>query len=145
MTLYLFFRALHIISFVAWFAALFYLPRLYVYHSRTQPQSESSALFKIMEYKLNKIIMTPAMVCTWVGGLGMIYELGGAWFISTHWFHAKFALLLILMGFHGMLSHYRKSFARDERPHSEKFFRIFNEVPTFILILIVGLAVFKPF
>lgn len=145
MTLYLLFRALHIISFVAWFAALFYLPRLFVYHCRTQPHSEPSALFKIMEYKLNKIIMTPAMICTWVGGLGMIYELGWPWLLSAHWFHAKFVLLIMLMAFHGMLSRYRKSFANDERVHSEKFFRIINEVPSLILIAIVGLAVFKPF
>ena len=141
---YLVLRALHIIAFVAWMAGLFYLPRLFVYHCRTECASEASALFSVMERKLFRIIMIPAMLATWLLGGALIYTLGWEWFLAAHWLHVKLAFLLVMQGFHEYLGMTLKAFAQGRRPHSEKFYRIINEIPTLLLIAIVFLAVLKP-
>ena len=137
-------KALHLIAMVAWMAGMLYLPRLFVYHCRVKPGSEASELFKVMEAKLMRLIMLPAMIATWGFGLwmAMMLELFNN---DNGWLHAKLGLLVLLSGMHGMFSRFRKDFARDANRKSEKFFRIINEVPAVILVGIVFLAVFKPF
>ena len=134
-------KAAHIISFVAWFAGLFYLPRLFVYHANTPVGSPQSETFKIMERRLLRAITTPAMVATWIFGLWVAF-LGGYW--DQGWLHIKLLLVLILSGYHGYLVTRWKKFDRDNNHHSARFYRILNEVPTVLLILIVILAVVKP-
>ncbi len=137
------YKALHIISFTAWMAGLFYLPRLYVYHCKVKSGSEADLLFQTMELRLLRIIMNPAMVLTFIFGVCMIVELG---FVNIgKWFHIKALLLILLCIFHASLSVYRKAFASDANRKTEKFFRMINEIPTFLLIFIVLLAVFKPY
>ena len=135
-------KAFHIIAVIAWMAGMLYLPRLFVYHSAADVGSIQSETFKVMERRLLRAIMTPAMIATWLLGLWLAYQ--GGWF-KAPWLHAKFLLVFVLSGVHGMLSRYVKDFAADKRRKSEKFFRIINEVPTVLMILIVILAVVKPF
>jgi putative membrane protein len=142
MTWYLTLKAFHIIAMVAWMAGLLYLPRLFVYHSVVKPGSEQSETFKTMERRLMNAIMTPAMIATW--GLGIALVILGGW-LSAPWFHAKLVLVLVLSGLHGAMRVWTRQFAADNNRHSQKFYRIFNEIPTVMLILIVSLAVVKPF
>jgi putative membrane protein len=135
-------KAFHIMAVVAWFAGLFYLPRLFVYHADAKPGSELSETLKVMEYRLLTAIMTPAMVAVWVLGLTLAYWEGA---FSDGWLHAKLALVFLLSGFQGALSRWTKDFAADRNSRSAKFYRIANEVPTVFLILIVLLVVLKPF
>lgn len=135
-------KAFHIIAVIAWMAAMLYLPRLFVYHTRAAVGSETSEIFKIMERRLYKAIMTPAMLVTWVLGLVMAYEAG--WF-SSGWFHAKLLLVFILSGVHGFMGKCLREFANDRNTRSEKFYRIFNEIPTVLMVFIVILVVLKPF
>ncbi|MEO8422066.1 MAG: protoporphyrinogen oxidase HemJ [Hyphomicrobium sp.] len=135
-------KAFHIMAVVAWFAGLFYLPRLFVYHADAKPGSELSETLKVMEYRLLTAIMTPAMVAVWVLGLTLAYWEGA---FSDGWLHAKLALVFLLSGFQGALSRWTKDFAADRNTRSAKFYRIANEVPTVFLILIVLLVVLKPF
>jgi len=135
-------KAFHIIAVIAWMAGMLYLPRLFVYHFDTDPGSRQSETFKIMEHRLLKVIINPAMGVTWILGLWLAWQ--GAWF-SAPWLHAKLALVIGMSGVHGMFSRYVRDFAADKRPKSQKFFRIINEVPTALMILIVILVVVKPF
>ena len=135
-------KAFHIIAVIAWMAGMLYLPRLFVYHSAADVGSIQSETFKVMERRLLRAIMTPAMIATWLLGLWLAYQ--GGWF-KAPWLHAKFLLVILLSGVHGMLSRYVKDFAADKRRKSAKFYRIINEVPTVLMILIVILAVVKPF
>lgn len=139
---YLWIKSLHLIFVIAWMAALLYLPRLFVYHVRAAPGSELSETLKLMEGRLLNIIMTPAMVASWIFGLALIFTPG---MISGGWLHAKLALVLGLSGLHGYLAVCRKAFAQDRNRRSERFFRILNEVPTVIMIAVVILAIVKPF
>jgi putative membrane protein len=134
--------AFHIIAVIAWMAGMLYLPRLFVYHCAADPGSMQSETFKVMERRLLKAIINPAMIVTWVLGLWLAYR--GDWF-TAHWLQVKLALVLGMSGVHGILSKYVREFAADKRRKSEKFFRILNEVPTILMILIVILAVVKPF
>jgi putative membrane protein len=134
--------ALHIIAVIAWMAGMLYLPRLFVYHCAADPGSMQSETFKVMERRLLKAIINPAMIVTWVLGLWLAYR--GGWF-AAHWLQVKLVLVLGMSGVHGILSKYVREFAADKRRKSEKFFRILNEVPTILMILIVILAVVKPF
>ena len=134
--------AFHIIAVIAWMAGMLYLPRLFVYHCAADPGSMQSETFKVMERRLLRAIINPAMIVTWVLGLWLAYR--GDWF-AAHWLHLKLALVLGMMGVHGILSKYVREFAADKRRNSAKFFRILNEVPTVLMILIVILAVVKPF
>ncbi len=140
--LYLWLKALHIIAIIAWMAGMLYLPRLFVYHSVAEKGSVQSETFKVMERRLLRAIMNPAMIAVWVLGLWLAWS--GNW-LSAPWLHAKVAMVVLLSGFHGMLSRWMKDFAADRNQHSQKFFRIMNEVPTLLMIGIVLLVVLKPF
>ncbi len=133
-------KILHIISFVSWFAGLFYLPRLFVYHVENITNKEMNHVFQKMEYKLLKVIMNPAMILTWVFGLALIHHVGFAL-----WLILKIVLVVLLSIFHMYLGKIRKNLENNYRDYSSKYLRIINEVPTVILILIVVLAVIKPF
>ena len=135
-------KALHIIAFAAWMAGLWYLPRLFVYHSQVVVGSEASEKYKIMERRLLRGITNPAMVGTLAFGIALA-TLQGQW--STGWLQAKTALVLLLALSHGVMARYVKQFAADHRPASERAFRWFNEVPTVLFIGIVILVVFKPY
>lgn len=144
-SLYLWIKALHIISFTAWMAGLFYLPRLYVYHAGVANGSEASALLKVMERKLLRFIMNPAMLLTWGFGIWLMVITGYGGPGTGGWIHAKLVLVLALSGFHGFLASQRRAFAEDRPTKTAKFYRIINEIPTILLIGIVGLVVLKPF
>lgn len=139
--LYLYIKAFHIIAMVAWMAGMFYLPRLFVYHSETDAQNMRDT-FKIMERRLLRIIINPAMILTFIFGIWMII-LNPTW-MEQGWMHAKLTLVILLTAYHGWLARLRKQFERDENKHSSKFYRILNEVPTLFLIAIVILVVVKP-
>ena len=143
--MYLWLKALHVIALVSWMAGLLYLPRLFVYHAVATPGSEQSETFKTMERRLLKAIMTPAMIATWLFGLAMIWWMGLDAFKAAGWLHAKLVLVLVLSAMHGLMSRWQRDFAADRNRHSQKFFRIANEIPTLLMIGIVILAVVKPF
>ncbi|MES2471423.1 MAG: protoporphyrinogen oxidase HemJ [Pseudomonadota bacterium] len=135
-------RAFHVIAVIAWMAGMLYLPRLFVYHCETPPGSDGSERFKVMERRLLKGIINPAMAAVWILGLTL------AWITEAHlqtWFQIKFALVFALSGFHGFLSARVKDFAQDRNTRSARFYRIANEVPAVAMVLIVILAVVKPF
>jgi protoporphyrinogen IX oxidase len=135
-------KSLHVIAVIAWFAGLFYLPRFYVYHAAAAPRSELSSTLKIMERRLLRFIMDPAMVVVWATGPWL------AWWEGVYmdgWLHAKFALVLALTWFHHDLGRWRKAFAEDRNTRSARFYRIANEVPTLLLVGIVILVIVKPF
>lgn len=140
--LYLWFKALHIISVIAWFAALFYLPRLFVYHAQTQDETGKER-FILMERKLYKLIANPAMMATILFGIGMVSVLPSI--AQGGWFHAKMALVAALLVFHFMCKAHLKKFASGSNQKSDRYFRYFNEVPSVLLVLIVILVVIKPF
>ena len=136
-------KILHILSFVAWMAGIFYLPRLFVYHTRLEPGSESYAMFCEMERKLLGYIMTPAMISTWIFGLGLahIYFLNGA---PPAWLVLKIIVVVGMTGFHHVAGAHAKRFANGAQSKSERFYRFFNEVPTLLLVAIVVLVILKP-
>ena len=135
-------KAFHIMSVIAWMAALFYLPRLFVYHTEAAQGSQQSETFKIMERRLAKAIMTPAMLAVWITGPLLAYGFGE---FSSSWLHAKIALVLALSALHGYLLGCVRRFANDENTKSGRFFRILNEIPTVLMAVIVILVVVKPF
>lgn len=139
--LYLWLKAFHIIAVIAWMAGMLYLPRLFVYHCDAPVGSRQSETFKVMERRLFKAIINPAIVTAWILGLYLAWE--GDWF-SSPWFHAKLTLAVIMSGLHGFYSRWLRAFAEDRNTHSAKFFRIMNEVPTVLMIGIVILVVLKP-
>lgn len=136
-------KAVHIIAVIAWMAGLFYLPRLYVYHTRQALGSEIDELFKVMERRLLKAIMRPALVVALVAGGYLVTASGFTW--SDNWLLAKLLGVLGLVVFHGMLESYCVKFSRGWRGRSEGYFRILNEVPTVLLVLVVVMVVVKPF
>jgi len=140
--LYLWLKAFHVIAVIAWMAGMLYLPRLFVYHCEAEAGSRQSETFKVMERRLLRAIINPAMVATWVLGLWLAWE-GG--FFKSGWLHGKLLLVLILSGMHGLFSRYVREFAEDRNVHSQKFYRIVNEVPAVLMIGIVILVVVKPF
>lgn len=135
-------KAFHVIAIIAWMAGLLYLPRLFVYHAAAKPGSEQSETFKTMEHRLLRYIMTPAMIVTWL--LGIVLVLQGQ-FLAATWFHVKITLVLIMTVLHGLFSHWAHEFALDRNTRSQKFYRIANEIPTVLLIVIVIMATVKPF
>ena len=135
-------KALHVIAVISWMAGMLYLPRLFVYHCEAEPGSKQSETFKVMERRLLRAIINPAMIATWVLGLGLAW--GGDWYLA-HWLQAKFLLVLGLSAVHGLFVRWVKDFAADRNQHSQKFYRIINEVPTILMIAIVLLVVVKPF
>ena len=140
--LYLWFKALHIIAVIAWMAGMLYLPRLFVYHCEAVPGSVQSETFKVMERRLLRAIINPAMIATWALGLWLAWDAG---FFSDAWLHAKLALVVILSGIHGFFARCVADFANDRNTRPQRFYRIINEVPTLLMILIVILVVVKPF
>ena len=140
--LYLWFKAFHIIAVIAWMAGMLYLPRLFVYHCEAAPGSVQSETFKVMERRLLRAIINPAMIATWAFGLWLAWDAG---FFSDGWLHAKLALVVILSGVHGFLARCVRDFANDRNTRPQRFYRIINEVPTLLMILIVILVVVKPF
>ena len=141
--LYLWLKALHIVAIVCWFAGLFYLPRLFVYHAMSEDQV-SRDRFKIMERKLYRGIMLPSMIATLIFGVAMI-TLNPALFSTGGWLHAKLALVVLLIGYHHLCGVQLKRFARNENTRSHVFYRWFNEFPVLVLLAIVILVVVKPF
>ena len=135
-------KALHVIAVISWMAGMLYLPRLFVYHCEAEPGSKQSETFKIMERRLLKAIINPAMIVTWLAGLYLVWA---GQLYSAPWFHAKFLLVLILSGVHGFFARWVKDFAADQNSRSQKFYRIINEVPTVLMILIVICVIVKPF
>lgn len=139
--IYLLFKSLHIISFTAWMAGMFYLPRLFVYHSNKGLDVQTYKQFLIMERKLIKIIMTPAMIITWVFGLLLILV---ADYTFEPWLLMKIFLIFLLSASHGFFIYCFKLFNNNKNNYSDRFFRLINEIPTILLIIIVFLVVFKP-
>jgi putative membrane protein len=135
-------KALHILAVISFMAGMLYLPRLFVYHVDAAPGSAQSETFKTMERRLLKGIMNPAIVVVWLTGLWLAYDTG---FYRAPWLHAKFALVLVLTGFHGYFVRTVRVFAADANVRSARFYRFMNEVPTLLMILIVVLVVVKPF
>lgn len=140
--LYVWLKAGHVIFVIFWMAGLFMLPRLFVYHQETAPDSPENAVWADRERKLLKIILLPSIVVAWVLGLLLAMSVGA---FSQGWFHAKLLLVLLLSGYHGYLSAYAKKLARGERALSGKALRLLNEVPGVAVVLIVILVLVKPF
>jgi putative membrane protein len=140
---YLWLKAFHLIAVTAWMAGLFYLPRLMVYHRRTAIGGESSEIFKVMERRLLRAIMLPAMGLSWALGLALIW-VTDAFSGFPLWLMVKLVAVVALTVFHFWLARFVSAFAEDERPRDERFFRIVNEIPTVLLIVIVIMAVIKP-
>ena len=143
MNSYLLFKSLHLIAVISWMVGLLYLPRIFVYHAENLKEKNTSSIFKIMERKLYFYIMTPAMILTWIFGLILISSLGFEVF-STTWIKLKLLLVILLTSYHFYLSKLLGDFKIDQNTKSSKFFRIINEVPTILLILIVFIVIFKP-
>jgi len=140
---YLWIKALHVIAVIAWMAGQLYLPRLFVYHAQAEIGSPSSETFKVMEAKLYRIIMTPAMIVAWICGLGMI-ALNPA-LLGLGWLPVKLLFVVALTVSHFMMNAWRQDFARDANRRSQKFFRIANELPTLAMIVIVIMVIVRPF
>lgn len=139
---YLWIKSLHIIAVISWMAGLFYLPRLFIYHTDAAPGSDKSETFKIMEQRLMKVIMDPAMMISWVLGLYLAWSVYG---FSGGWLHAKIALVVAMTVTHVYFSRSVRRFARDENTRNARHWRLMNEVPTLLMIAIVILVVVKPF
>jgi putative membrane protein len=135
-------KAVHVMAIIAWMAAMLYLPRLFVYHCDAAKGSELSETLKVMERRLLRVIMNPAMVLAWVLGLWLAWQAG--WF-KAPWFHAKLVLVLLLSGMHGQLSAAVRAFAEDRNTKSQRYWRIMNEVPALLMVGIVILVIVKPF
>jgi putative membrane protein len=135
-------KALHVISVIAWMSGMFYLPRLFVYHTETMPGSSESERFKVMERRLLRAIINPSMIATWVFGLMLavltrVYE--------EHWFQAKFALVVVMSGLHGYFVGRVRAFAEDRNDKPARFYRLLNEVPPLLMVFIVILVIVQPF
>ena len=140
---YEWFKAFHVIAVIAWMAGILYLPSLYVYHTRAKFGSEMDKTFQIMEYRLLKFIMNPAMVGTYFFGIITAYiygfkALGG-------WFHIKMAVVLVITIMHGLMARWRKDFVKGKNTHSEHFYRVTNEIPTIAMMVAVIMVIVKPF
>ena len=143
MNLYLIFKSFHLIAVISWMAGLLYLPRIFVYHSETKNNAEQNQTFKTMERKLYNYIMMPSMLLTWVFGFLLIHSVGPSVFAEI-WMQIKVFLVLLLTYYHFYLGKCLRLFIGDQNTNSSKFYRIINEVPTVLLIIIIFLVVFKP-
>jgi putative membrane protein len=135
-------KALHVISVIAWMSGMFYLPRLFVYHTETRPGSAESERFKVMERRLLRAIINPSMIATWVFGLTL------AWLTAAykeHWLQMKFLLVIAMSGLHGYFAGRVKAFAQDRNDKPARFYRILNEVPPVLMVFIVILVIVQPF
>ena len=143
MNYYLLFKSLHLIAVISWMAGLLYLPRIFVYHTETKDNNGQNETFKVMERKLYNYIMMPAMLLSWIFGILLIHSLGFTIF-SQLWMQVKLVLILILTHYHFYLGKCVRIFQSDQNSKSSKFYRIINEVPTVLLIIIIFIVVFKP-
>jgi putative membrane protein len=139
--MYLWIKTLHIVAVISWMAGLLYLPRLFVYHCEAETGSRHSETFKIMERRLLHAIMTPAMVVAWASGLWMASEAG---FFEAPWLHVKLTLVVAMTGVHIHFWRLQKAFAGDSNLHAPRYYRLWNEAPTVLMLFIVGLVVLKP-
>ncbi len=139
---YLWLKAFHVVAVISWMAAMLYLPRLFVYHCDAPAGSAQSETFKVMERRLLKAIMTPAMIATWVLGLYLAWS--GGWF-KAGWLHGKLLAVVGLSAVHGMLAGHVRRFAQDRNTRPARYYRILNEVPTVLMIVVVILVIVKPF
>jgi putative membrane protein len=139
---YLWIKAFHIISVIMWMAGMLYLPRLFVYHCETTPGSAESERFKVMEKKLLRVIINPAMIATWLFGLTLVWLTRAD---QQHWFQIKFILVLVMSGIHGFYAGAVRRFGNDANTRPQRFYRMINEVPALLIVAIVILAVVKPF
>ena len=139
--IYLWVKTLHVLAIISWMAGLLYLPRLFVYHADVEQGSEPARLFEIMEFRLYRYIMTPAMIVAWLTGLQMAVSQS---YWGDIWFLIKFALVIAMSAVHGMLGGARRRFAAGTNQKSSRYFRVLNEVPTVLMIFIVGFVIFKP-
>ena len=143
MNFYLLFKSLHLISVISWMAGLLYLPRIFVYHAENSSEKKTSEIFKTMERKLFFYIMTPAMILSWIFGVILIHNIGFQQ-IGQTWMILKIIFVTILTFYHLYLGRILNQFKIDQNAHSHKFYRLINEIPTLLLILIVFVVVFKP-
>ena len=135
--------AAHLIALIAWMAGMFYLPRLYVYHVGMEPGSIQSETFKVMEWRLLRFIINPAMIATWLCGIAMLAI--HPYLLREQWLHVKLVALIGMQICHALFARWRREFARDANKHDARFYKYWNEVPTLLLIIIVIMAVVKPF
>lgn len=138
-------KAFHLIAVIAWMAGMLYLPRLFVYHADAEPGSKQSEIFKVMERRLLRAIINPAMVAAWLLGLLLLATPGVVDWGSDGWIYVKLSAVLALSALHGQLARWRKDFAADRNTRTARFYRIVNEVPTVLLIIIVIMVIVKPF
>jgi protoporphyrinogen IX oxidase len=141
-TLLLWIKAFHVISVIAWMAGMFYLPRLFVYHTETAPGSAESERFKVMERRLLRVIINPAMIATWIFGLILLWQTRD---YLLPWMHAKLGLVLVMSGVHGYLAGRVRAFAQDRNDKPARFYRILNEIPPLLMVFIVILVIVRPF
>jgi len=140
--LYLWIKAFHVVAVISWMAGMLYLPRLFVYHSEVEIGSAQSETFKMMESRLLRLIINPAMIATWVFGLWLAWK---GFDFTGGWLHAKIALVILLSAFHGYLSRSQRQFQADRNTKSSRHWRLMNEIPTLLMIVIVILVIVKPF
>lgn len=138
-------KSFHVIAVIAWMAGIFYLPRLFVYHCEVQRGTLESERFKVMERRLYKQIMVPAMITTWVLGAVLIWTPGVVDWSGFNWWTVKFGAVILMTGFQGAMGKWRRQFLEDRNQKSHKFYRVANEVPTVLLVIIVIMAIAKPF
>ena len=138
---YAWIKALHVISVIAWMAAMLYLPRLYVYHCKVAAGSEADGLFKTMEVKLLRAILNPAMIAAWLFGILML--VANPALLSQPWMHVKLTAVVVLSGLHGFMARWRKDFVKGRNRHSERFYRVMNEVPAVLMVVIM--VIVQPF
>ena len=143
MNSYLLFKSLHLIAVISWMAGLLYLPRIFVYHVENKEKKDATEIFEVMEKRLFFYIMRPAMIFTWIFGLILIY-LNGIEIFSQIWMQLKFILIILLSIFHEYLGRCLYSLKNNTNTKSSKYFRIINEIPTILLILVVFIVIFKP-
>lgn len=134
-------KAFHVMAVIAWMAGLFYLPRLFVYHAEAKAGSDARAVFKIMERRLYKAIMVPAMLAAWLSGLALVHIIG----LGAGWLWVKLATVFLLSGYQGLLGWHLRAFAQERNAYSGRYFRIINEIPTLALVLIAIMVIVKPF
>lgn len=135
-------KVLHVLAIISWMAGLLYLPRLFVYHADVEKGSPTSELFKVMERRLLRYIMTPAMLVAWATGLYLVVISG---YFSQGWFHLKLLMVLLMSASHGVMARHVRLFANDTNDKSQKYFRVFNEIPTILMIVIVIAVIVRPF
>ncbi|MBV8939514.1 MAG: protoporphyrinogen oxidase HemJ [Alphaproteobacteria bacterium] len=138
-------KTLHLLAVIAWMAGQLYLPRLFAYHAQAIGGGEASETFKVMERRLMRGIMNPAMIATFIFGIALAVKLNAFAPVNGYWLHAKLSLVLMLAASHGLMGRWRKRFAQDANTHSPRFYKVFNEVQTALMIGVVALVVFKPF